>query len=96
MKDPASDFLLKHQPPEYYKCHLQAVLEKEVDEVGEKKENGARCHLGDEAETFEWCGVSLSLWCVNGRGMRFVPLKMTVRSNLPPDNIERQPGALRR
>lgn len=34
MKDPASDFLLKHQPPEYYKCHLQAVLEKEVDEVG--------------------------------------------------------------
>lgn len=34
MKDPASDFLLKHQPPEYYKCHLHAVLEKEVDEVG--------------------------------------------------------------
>lgn len=34
MKDPASDFLLKHHPPEYYKCHLHAVLEKEVDEVG--------------------------------------------------------------
>lgn len=40
MKDPASDFLLKHQPPEYYKCHLHAALEKEVDEVvggGERK-----------------------------------------------------------
>lgn len=61
---------------------------------GRKKENGARCHLGDEAETFEWRGVSLYLWCVNGRGMRFVLLKMTVRSNLPSDNIERQPGAL--
>lgn len=33
MKDPASDFLLKHQPPEYYKCHLHAVLENGVDEV---------------------------------------------------------------
>lgn len=38
MKDAASDLLLKHQPPEYYKCHLHAVLEKEVDEVGGARE----------------------------------------------------------
>lgn len=69
MKDPASDFLLKHQPPEYYKCHLHAVLEKEVGWVGGRKKMRRRagCHLGDEAETFGWQGLSLSVWCVKGR-----------------------------
>lgn len=41
MKDPASDFFLKQQPLEYYKCHLHAVWEKEKegeDEVKEKRE----------------------------------------------------------
>lgn len=28
MKDLASDFLLKHQPPEYYKCHLYMLFWK--------------------------------------------------------------------
>lgn len=28
MKDPAVDLSLKHQPLEYYKCHLHTVLEK--------------------------------------------------------------------
>lgn len=79
MKDPASDFLLKHQPPEYYKCHLHAVLENGVDEVvggraQEKNEKGGRCHFGDEAETFGPHGASLSLYCVKGRGMRSVSL----------------------
>lgn len=36
MKDPASDFFLKHQPLEYYKCQLHAVLEK-------GREGGWRC-----------------------------------------------------
>lgn len=38
MKDPASDFSLKHQPLEYYKCHLHAVLEKEKEGGGGLKE----------------------------------------------------------
>lgn len=32
MKDPAVDLSLKHQPLEYYKCHLHTVLgKKEAD-----------------------------------------------------------------
>lgn len=75
MKDPASDFFLKHQPLEYYKCHLHTVLEKEK-EGGmrwKKKEKGAKWHRGDEAETFGLNGMSLSR-CVKGRGVRSVSL----------------------
>lgn len=72
MKDPASDFFLKHQPLEYYKCHLHAVLEKEreggVTEVRGGKERRAKWHLGDEAETFGLNGTSLSRR-VRGRGV---------------------------
>lgn len=45
MKDPAPDFFLKHQPLEYYKCHLQAVLEK-----GEGR-GLAEMRVGREADT---------------------------------------------
>lgn len=48
MKDPASDFFLKHQPLEYYKCHLHTVLEKEKEEVWGKGE--VKRHHGDEAK----------------------------------------------
>lgn len=40
MKDPASDFSLKHQPLEYYKCHLHTVLEKEKEGGDEVREKG--------------------------------------------------------
>ena len=43
MKDPASDFFLKHQPLEYYKCHLHTVLEKE-------KEGGLRLRRKERGE----------------------------------------------
>lgn len=78
MKDPASDFLLKHQPPEYYKCHLHAVLEKGVGEGGGGGRDVARCHLGEEAETFGWREMSLSLCCVKGRAMRSVEIGSTL------------------
>ena len=42
MKDPASDFFLKQQPLEYYKCHLHTVLEKEK-EGGLKEEREGSC-----------------------------------------------------
>lgn len=58
MKDPASDFSLKHQPPEYYKCHLHTVLEKEKEGGGREERRELN---GDEAETFGLNGVSLSL-----------------------------------
>ncbi len=71
MKDPASDFFLKQQPLEYYKCHLHTVLEKEK-EGGmrwRRREKGAEQQCGDEAETFGLNGMSLSQQ-MKGRGVR--------------------------
>lgn len=79
MKDPASDFSVKQQPLEYYKCHLHTVLEKKKEEeegrfeVLEEKRRGVLLHNLDGAEIYEVNGMSLSQ-SVNGRGGRSVSL----------------------
>lgn len=73
MKDPASDFFLKHQPLEYYKCHLHTVLEKEKEGGWGEGEKGVKQHRGDEAETCGLKGMSLS-GSMKARGVRSVSL----------------------
>lgn len=63
MKDPASDFLLKQQPLEYYKCHLHAVLGKR--EEGDLRCAGVQWHSLGEAET---CGLN-GMSCYLGQWM---------------------------
>lgn len=60
MKDPASDFFLKHQPLEYYKCHLHTVLETEKGGRRRKERGSYKRHCGDKAETCGLNGMSLS------------------------------------
>lgn len=74
MKDPASDFFLKHQPLEYYKCHLHTVLEKEKEGGMRRRRTEKRAKpCCDEAETSGLNGMSLSQ-SMKGRGVRSVSL----------------------